>query len=151
MFELIRRARRRFLHNELLAQGSFAFCAALGLLITLLLLGTEVLNWYWTLTVPLAAAAYCVYRAYRRVPSSYRVAQIIDRRLALSDTLSTAFFFSENKAASVSPEFRDLQLQRAEQLASQVDIQRAAPYVTDRKSTRLNSSHYALSRMPSSA
>jgi hypothetical protein len=88
--ELIRRARRRFLNQELMSQGANTFSAGLAAFIVLLLLGTEVLNWYWAALIPLAAIGTGIYRAYRRRPSPYRAAQIVDHRLALADTLSTA-------------------------------------------------------------
>src|ERR1700722_17703053 len=79
--ELIRRARRRFLNQELLSQGANTFSAGLAAFIVLLLLGTEVLNWYFAALIPLAAIAVGIYRAYRRRPSAYRTAQIVDHRL----------------------------------------------------------------------
>ena len=56
MHELIRRARRRFLNQELMSQGANTFSTGLAAFIVLLLLGTEVLNWYWAALIPLAKA-----------------------------------------------------------------------------------------------
>ena len=99
MFTLVRRARQRLLYNELLSQGANASSAALVAFILLLLFGTPVLNWQWALAIPLVAAAVGLYVARRRLPSLYTVAQMVDRRCALADTLSTALFFSQRRAA----------------------------------------------------
>jgi len=97
---LVRQARRRLFNNELLAQGANASSAALIAFILLLLLGTQILSWPWALLLPAAAAAAGFYRARKRLPGLYRVAQLIDRRLGLSDALSTALFFHENESGA---------------------------------------------------
>lgn len=127
MLELVQRARRRFLNNEFLSQGSLALSAALALLIVLLLTGVEVLNWYWPVAILAAAAVFCLDRAWRRVPSPYRIAQIVDSRLSLSDTLSTALHFSDS-ARPVSADIRSSQLEQANLVAATVDIGQAIPY-----------------------
>src|SRR3974390_2673380 len=83
---LVRRARQRLLYNDLLVQGANAASAALLAFILLLLLGTQILNWTWTVPIPLAAAAVGVYLVRKRLPSPYRVAQIVDARAQLSDS-----------------------------------------------------------------
>jgi hypothetical protein len=127
--ELIRRARRRFLNQELMSQGANTFSAGLAAFIVLLLLGTEVLNWYWAVLIPLAAIGTGIYRAYRRRPSPYRAAQIVDHRLALADTLSTAVYFSGQ--ADAQPGTQDVvrnQRESAERAAAAVDLRQAIPY-----------------------
>src|SRR5215471_14995599 len=57
VFQLVRRARRRLLYNELFSQGANAASAALAAFILLLLIGTEILSWQWLLLIPVAAAA----------------------------------------------------------------------------------------------
>jgi hypothetical protein len=130
---LIRRARRRLLGNELLSQGANASSAALAAFILLLLLGTEILRWQWALLIPLAAAAVGLYRVRQRMPSSYSVAQIVDHRMALADSISTALFFSEVAPdADVSPEIRRSQFEIAGQIAESVDVRKAIPYTMPR-------------------
>jgi hypothetical protein len=130
---LVRRARRRFLQNELLSQGTFAASAALIALILLLLTGTQVLNWQWALLIPLSAAAAGIYRTRRRLPSAYRVAQLVDQRAQLADTLSTALYFSEGEPAGHVPtEIRSLQMERADRLAGSVDLRKTIPYTVPR-------------------
>jgi hypothetical protein len=130
---LVRRARRRLFGNELLAQGANAASAALGAFILLLLVGTQILNWQWLLLIPLIAAAVGFYRTRKRLPSPYVVAQIVDHRMALQDSLSTALFYSQDEAASrVSPEVRQLQFERADHLAASVDVGKAIPFTVPR-------------------
>jgi hypothetical protein len=131
--KLVRHARRRILGNEVLAQGANASSAALVAFIMLLLVGTQVMSWQWALAIPLAAAAFGLYRVNQRMPSPYAVAQIVDHRLALADTLSTAMFFSQVKPdAPVSSEVRRIQFERAGQLAQSVDVRQAVPYTMPR-------------------
>jgi hypothetical protein len=133
VFTLIRHARRRWLQNELLSQCANAFSAALIAFILLLLVGTEVLNWKWALAIPVAAAALGIYRARRRTPRLYEVAQAIDRRLSLADTLSTAVFFHENAAGSqAAPGVRQFQFERAERMSQSIDIRQAVPFTMPR-------------------
>jgi hypothetical protein len=130
---LIRRVRRRVFRNELLAEGANASSAALAAVILLLLLGTQILSWQWLVAIPFAAAIVGVYLARRRVPDSYVIAQIVDRRLKLSDTLSTALFFSEPAhGAQVSEEVRALQFAEAERLSADIDPRAAIPYTLPR-------------------
>ena len=107
MGNLVRQARRRILGNQLFTQGANAGTAALVAFILLLLFGTQVLSWQVALLIPLAAAAFGLYRVQRQMPSRYAVAQLIDHRLGLADNLSTALFFSEvEPSATVAPEIR---------------------------------------------
>ena len=133
MQNLVRRARRRLLGNELLAQGSNSASAALGAFILLLLLGSEILNWQVVAAVPVAAFAVGVYFVRRRLPSPYGTAQIVDRRLELADTISTAVYFSEiNPKAPVTPEIRDAQIEHAGRVARTADPKKAIPFLVPR-------------------
>lgn len=127
MLELVRRARQRFLNSELIAQGANAFSAALAAFILLLILGTQILDWYWLALIPAAAVAVGVYLALRRTPSPYRAAQLIDDRAQLADTISTAFFFSAKRGAAPQ-ELLDWQRNRAEEAARTIDLPRILPY-----------------------
>lgn len=129
MLELVRRARRRILHNELLCQGANAFSAALVAVILLLIAGTQILSWYWALLLPAAAIVFALYRVRKRLPSLYLTAQTVDRRMKLTDSLSTAIFFdSADSAKRASPDLLRLQLAQAEHIAEKVDLRRAVPY-----------------------
>jgi hypothetical protein len=116
-----------------MAQGANSASAALAAFILLLLLGTEILNWQVVAAVPVAAFAVGLYLVRKRLPSLYVTAQIVDRRLSLADTLSTAIFFSQvDPEAKVSSGVRDAQLDQAGRTAEQVDPGRAIPYVMPR-------------------
>ena len=133
MLALVRLVRRRLFNNELLAQGANASSAALVAFILLLLLGTEILAWQVALVLPLAAAGFGFYIARRRRPTPYGAARIIDRRLGLSDTLSTALHFSESAdSAKAAPGVVAAQAAAAESVARRVDVRRAAPYTMPR-------------------
>jgi hypothetical protein len=129
---LIAEARRRILGNELFAQGANASSAALCALILLLLLGTEILSWPVVIFVPIAALAIGMYRVRRRLPSHYRVAQIVDQRLGLADTLSTAVYFRDLPENAGASKIRRSQLEYAERTARTVDARSAIPFVMPR-------------------
>lgn len=133
LLNLVSRARRRFLHNELMAQGAHAMSAALLVFILLLLLGTQILDWRWIVLIAALAAAAGLYRTRQRMPSAYAVAQAVDQRLGLADTISTAFYFHQEAApAGASPEIRGLQMEQAGRLAESVDVRAAVPYTMPR-------------------
>jgi hypothetical protein len=70
-----------------------------------------------------------LYVARRRLPSPYTVAQIVDRRCALADTLSTALVFSQADPPShVSREVCQSQFEQAGRLSQTVDVRQAVPY-----------------------
>jgi len=125
--KLVRRAQRRFFFNELFAQGANLASAVLLAVILLLLAGTEVLNWQWLVLLPLGAAAIGLYTAWRRRPSAYRTAQLVDTRLGLADTLSTALYFRYNPP-QVSSEVVRLQAEAAERVSENVDPRAAVPF-----------------------
>lgn len=129
---LVRKARNRWLRNELFAQGANAASAALAAVILLLLLGTQILDWRWAACIPIAAVAAGIFLLRRRMPSAYRVAQTVDRRLELADSLSTALHFSEQRGSPETEEVRALQLERANRLAAEADVRRAIPYTVPR-------------------
>src|SRR4051812_31251814 len=93
--EVITRARRRLLWNALAFHFAIAVTVALAVLSLLLFLGTDILDWRWLVIVPAVPLAAGTYIALRRLPASYPTAQLVDRRLKLADTLSTALFFTE--------------------------------------------------------
>jgi len=99
-------------------------------LILLLLLGTQVLNWYWLVLIPTAAAVVGLFLARKRVPAPYAAAQIVDARMGLSDTLSTALYFSQapEVPGEIPTSVRRHQHEEAERLAATVDARRAVPY-----------------------
>src|ERR1035438_3413509 len=130
---LVRKARRRVLGNQLFAQGANAGSAALGAFILLLLFGSQTLSWWVALAIPVAAVSFGIFRVKRQMPSRYAVAQLVDGRLGLADHLSTALYFSEvDPGAQVGPDVRRAQFEEAARLAQTVEVRRAVPYTVPR-------------------
>lgn len=126
VFEMVRRARRRVLANEVVRYGAYSFSAALASLILLLLLGTQILNWGWMGLLPAVIFGAGVYLIWRRMPSAYQTAQRVDRGLHLSDTLSTALFFAATDKHG-SADVRRAQWSQAEKVAANIDLRLAIP------------------------
>jgi hypothetical protein len=131
--ELIQRGRRRQIRHLLLEEVSFAAVLALGGVVLLLLLGTQILNWYWLVVLFGGSLAVGAYRARNKFRSPYQIAQAIDARLSLHDALSTALFFSENsERAKSSREFIEVQREAAENMARSADLTHGVPFYAPR-------------------
>jgi hypothetical protein len=130
VFETVRRARHRILANEAMRHAAYAASAALGGLVLLLLLGTQILSWAWLILMPALALGAGAYLTWRNAPSAYRAAQLVDHNLDLADTLSTALFFAPRDVAARDDEgggMRRGQWSQAERVAAGVDPRRAIP------------------------
>lgn len=126
---VLRSAERRRLLVLGVEEAAISVMVLLAGLILLLLLGTQILHWYWLAMLALAALLIGVSRFPFRPLAPYRLAQIIDRRLELSDSLSTAWFLLD--ARTDSPIAR-LQIERAEEIAESVRLARAVPFTRTR-------------------
>jgi hypothetical protein len=123
----------RQVRHLLLHQASFAASLGLGGAVLLLILGTQILNWYWPVLLFVVSLAAGAYRARNKVLSRYQVAQSIDQQLGFHDSLSTAVFFSEHPDRVVaSREFVQHQKEAAEDLARSADVERGLPFFTPR-------------------
>ena len=100
--------------------------------ILLLIVGAQILNWYWLVLLFAGSLAASAYRSRSKVLSAYRVAQSIDRQLGFHDSLSTAYHFSRLPDRAASPEFVEQQRQGAEDTARSADIQRGVPFLMPR-------------------
>ena len=119
--------------NVILEQAALASSFALGGAILLLLAGTQMLDWDWILLLSIGGLAIALYKTRRRLPSSYSLAQAIDRRLNLHDSLSTALHFSRAPEGKPAQEaIRDAQRAQAERLAGAADVVAAVPFVLPR-------------------
>jgi hypothetical protein len=128
---LIRRARRRFLLNETLAQFAFAAAVSVAGFVLVLIFGTRYLEW-WTLgTFAAAGIAIGCYRIYHRMPGAYTTAVRLDEIAHLQDALSTALYFSGHEPVG-SEAFRQSQRAQAETVAGDVQLERAVPFVVPR-------------------
>jgi hypothetical protein len=112
-------------------QLSFAIAPVLGGVVLLLLLGTQILDWYWLALLGMVGAVIATVRMRNRKLSRYQTAQVLDRRLQLVDSLSTAWFLLEHKSGECSGVV-EFQLKQAEEVAAAVDPIRAFPLTWQR-------------------
>ena len=130
---LIRRGRRRQLAHAAITALSLATALALSGGILLLLFGTQILNWYWLVLLFAGSLAVSAYRFRKQIPSGYEIAQEVDQRLELKDSLSTAYHFSEKSdAPATSSDVVEYQRHVAEELAKSADIGRGVPFLVPR-------------------
>lgn len=135
LLDLIRRARQRVIGNLVLEQASLGLTLGLACGVLLLLLGTQILDWYWPLLLFAAAFGFGLWRFWSKLPADYRIAQMLDQRLALPDTLSTAFYFSQPAAKAPSEDLRAMQRAEANEAAQAADVALALPWRWTRFST----------------
>jgi hypothetical protein len=128
LHNLIRRGRRRQALHLVIHAASFAAVVALGGAIVLLIVGAQILNWYWLVLLFAGSLAASAYRSRTRLLSEYRVAQSIDHQFGYKDALSTAYYFSHHPERASSPEFVEQQRQGAEEMARSADIERGVPF-----------------------
>jgi hypothetical protein len=126
--QLVGAARRRTFANLVCEQLSVGLIAAMAGAILLLLTGTQILDWWWPLVLFVAGAGLSAWRTRQLMPSPYKVAQIVDRRLGLQDLISTAFHFLQPAARPGSPDLVAAHCTRAEEAASTVDVAAAIPW-----------------------
>lgn len=132
IFSFIERARRRFLWNELLAQFATASALLVAGVILLLVLGTQILDWRVVIALAIAGSGIALYRMFRRMPTPYKVAVLVDERAGLHDSLSTALFFSDAGRAKVSDSVREVQIAQTERLLPSIDLNTAVPFTFPR-------------------
>ena len=119
---------RRRLAVVTVEQLAFAITPVLAGFIVLLLLGTQVLHWYWLSLLGIVGLTIAGSRIRARLVSRYRTAQLLDRHFHLNDSLSTAWFLLEHKRDE--PDGIALfQLQQAEAIAAGVQPARAFRFV----------------------
>ena len=116
--------RRRYVTTQLVRQSMVGLTAGLAGLILLLLLGTQVMDWFWPAVLFVGAFGGGAWRFLREMPSAYRLAQAIDQRLGLADALSTAFHFQGDSGPVV-----EAQRSRADALAATLSPEVAVPMV----------------------
>ncbi|HZQ53937.1 MAG TPA: hypothetical protein VFB14_17170 [Bryobacteraceae bacterium] len=125
---VIRSACRRRLLVLTLEHSALAVSLVLGGSILMLLLGTQILAWYWLALLGGAGLIIVGLRIRARMLNRYRVAQLVDHRLGLSDSLSTAWFLLTQSGDSETAAAR-FQIAHAENLAASVNPGRAFPFM----------------------
>ena len=102
----------------------------------MLLFGTQILDWYWLTLLTVTAVAVSVIRARRRILTRYHIAQVVDRRLQLKDSLSTAWFLlsQPDKLDNTAARF---QIRQAERSATSVDLATVFPLAAQLRKERV--------------
>jgi heme exporter protein D len=124
---LVRRAHRRHTTLAALDELGFVLAVALASFGLLIALGTDVFAGYWIALLTLAGLIVATVRVRRRILSRYRVAQILDARLKLDDSISTSWFLLElgsGKRTSAA----EYQIQFAERVARGIDPARVLAF-----------------------
>jgi hypothetical protein len=93
--------------------------------IALLLLGTQILHWYWPLLLFAAGVAFGAWKLRHTRLAPYAVAQMLDVRLGLSDRLSTLVWF-RNRPEAAADVLRTVEAQTASRVGDG-DVERAVP------------------------
>jgi hypothetical protein len=128
LWTLLAHVRRRLLTQVIFEQTVVALGAGMAGMVVLLLFGTQVLDWYWVALVVTGSLIFGIWRTVRRAPSRYRLAQIVDSRLKLHDTLSTAYFFHGDHSRPAAEAAVAIQREQAERAANSIDAAAAFPY-----------------------
>jgi len=100
--------------------------------ILMLLLGTQILEWYWLVLLAFVGLGIGAGRVRSRVFGRYHVAQLLDRELGLHDSLSSAWFLRSRAGADPEPA-ASFQLEYAERLAATVYPASALPFTRSRR------------------
>ena len=95
--------------------------------ILLLLAGTQILDWYWIVLLAVGSFGVGLYRLRQTLPSTYLLAQQIDRRLSLADALSTATYFASPDARGDAA-IRERQREEADAVARAIEPEAAVPF-----------------------
>ena len=93
----------------------------------MLVTGTQILDWYWLVALASAGLAIGFVRLRKRALTTYEVAQALDQKLALCDTISTAWYVSGRSEIGCHPGRPDPAIP-SEGLAATVDTARVFPF-----------------------
>lgn len=128
---MIQSAYRRRLFVLGVEQLALALAVLFAAATLMLLLGTQIFQWYWVALLALTGLAVALVRFRRCLLPKYRVAQIVDRRLELCDSLSTACFLLSEGNRRDDP-MTHLQMERVAASALGFEISRAIPFTGER-------------------
>ena len=124
---LVEAAARRRTLTVAVHESAIAAAFLCSGIILLLLLGTQILDWYWIALLAAAGCVFAVLRTRRQLVSRYKVAQLVDRRSDLQDALSTAWFLIEQDRVNGNV-VAARQIQSADEKARQVDPAAIFPF-----------------------
>ena len=125
---LVHSAWRRRLLVLTTEQVAFALAIVCGGAVVMLLVGTQILDWYWLVLLAAVGSAIAAVRVRQRLVQRYEVARAMDERLNLSDSLSTAWFLlTEPAAASTDSPAAIHQIRQAERIAAEIQPVTAFP------------------------
>ena len=130
LLELIHKARRRLLFNEILKQFALSAALAIGGLAALLTLGTRYLEWWVVALFAVGVLVWAVVKLRKHLPGDYAAAVWLDDKAGLHDSISTAHYFSTHPSAA-TPEAKailDTQRGQAEAAAGDVDVSITVPF-----------------------
>lgn len=128
---VVRSAWERRLLVVAVERTAIAAAVVLAALVLMLLVGTQVLDWRWLLVLAAVGLGIAGYQVRQRLLGHYRVAQMLDRRLELADSLSTAWYL-RTRGGQKKNAIAEYQLRGAESAAQTVDVAAAFPF-TGRK------------------
>jgi hypothetical protein len=123
----VRSASRRNLFVLTVEHVAFALSLVFGGAVLMLLLGTQILDWYWLVLLGGAGLIAASIRIRRRILTEYRVAQTLDSRMHLNDSLSTAWYLLTRNEGEGNPAVR-FQLDYAEEIAGTIQPESAFPF-----------------------
>ena len=99
-----------------------------ALLIVLLLLGTDILDWRYLMFIPGASLLSGAYLIWKRRPSVHDAAQLLDHRLGLQDAISTAaFYLPADPHRDFDEGMRQAQRTFATRLAGEICVRQTLP------------------------
>jgi len=129
---VVRSAARRYFLTLAVEHAALPVTMLLVGAMVLLVLGADILQWYWLVLLVVPALALAALRMRRKLLSPYRIAQLLDQRFGLSDLLSTAWFLYKrsNRSFSGAAQF---ELERAEEVAAHLQPSVVLPFVGGRK------------------
>ncbi len=129
LIDLVRRARRRVVRLRALSAAGWAISCVLACFAVVLIGGLDVVGWRWLWLAGLAATFWAGWKTLHRLPTPYVLAQELDHRSNLRDTLASAWYASE--ARLDSPAARHIHAAAAN-MAKDVNVAAAFPF-RDRK------------------
>ena len=129
---VVRSATRRYFLTLAVEHAALPVAMLLAGAMVLLVLGADILQWYWLVLLVAPALVLAALQMRRKLLSPYRIAQLLDRRFGLSDSLSTAWFLYTRSDRSFSGAAQ-FELERAEEAAAHLQPSAVLPFAGGRK------------------